>query len=61
METQTLLALLIVVAAGFYMVRRLVRTVRTTRPDADGTGCASGCGCAGGERPIEDVRRSASP
>jgi hypothetical protein len=49
MEMQTLLALLIVLAAAAYMGRRLVRTVRGARPDADDGGCASGgCGCESG-------------
>lgn len=49
MEMQTLLALLIVLAAAAYMGRRLVRTVRGARPDAADGGCASGgCGCESG-------------
>lgn len=53
MDLQTLLALLIVLAAFAYMGRRVVRTVRAARPDSvSGGGCASGgCGCAPGSAP----------
>ena len=44
MDVQTLLALLLVVAALAYLGRRTWRTVRAARKTA-GAGCGTGCGC----------------
>ena len=47
MDAQTLLALLLVVAALAYLGRRTWRTLRATRKAA-GEGCGTGCGCESG-------------
>ena len=44
MDVQTLLALLVVVAALAYLGRRTWRTLRAARKTA-GDGCGTGCGC----------------
>jgi len=43
---QTLIVLLIVLAAGVYAGRRLWRTLRPAKTAA---GCDAGCGCGGAE------------
>ena len=53
---QTLIVLLVVAGAAFYVGRRMWRTVaaaRATRRDA--AGCGAGCGC---EAPVAPVKRS---
>ena len=47
MELQTLLALLVVLAAAGWLGRRTWRTVRTARRTAE-AGCGQGCGCESG-------------
>ena len=42
---QTVIVLLIVGAAAFYVGRRLWRTVAAARASRRGDGCGSGCGC----------------
>ena len=48
---QTVIVLLIVAAAAFYVGRRLWRTVAAARASRRGDGCASGCGC--GDAPVK--------
>ena len=45
MELQTILALLVVAVAAFFVGRGAWRAVRSTRAAADDDGCGSSCGC----------------
>ena len=49
MDAQTLVVLLIVLAAAGWLGRRTWRTLRAARKTA-GEGCGTGCGCGGGSR-----------
>lgn len=55
MSAQTLIVLLIVAAAAFYMGRRFWRTIAAARASKRGDGCATGCGC--GDAPVTPARR----
>lgn len=48
---QTLLAILLVLAAAAYLGRRIWRTVRAGRGEASGGGCG-GCASGGGAAPM---------
>ena len=52
---QTLIVLLVVAGAAFYVGRRLWRTIAAARASKSGDGCASGCGC--GDAPVTPARR----
>ena len=54
-SVQTLIVLLIVGGAAFYVGRRLWRTVAAARASRRGDGCAAGCGC--GDAPVASVKR----
>ena len=49
MTAQTLIVILIVLAAVAYIGRRAWRTVRAAR-GGDDAGCGAGCGCEGGKK-----------
>ena len=44
MDAQTLVVLIVVAAAAFYVLRRAWRTLRASRTTSDAS-CGSGCGC----------------
>lgn len=54
-SVQTLIVVLIVSAAAFYVGRRLWRTVAAARASRRGDGCGAGCGC--GDAPVAPVKR----
>ena len=62
MEIQTLIVMLIVLAAAAYVGRRFWLAVRGTRAvDAGDAACAGGgCGCASSAQPAEAVKRTLS-
>ena len=54
-SVQTLIVLLIVGGAAFYVGRRLWRTVAAARASRRGDGCGTGCGC--GDAPVTPAKR----
>ena len=62
MDVQTLIVMLIVLAAAGYVARRFWRAIRGTSATASsGAGCASGgCGCATSARPDDAAERTIS-
>lgn len=55
MDTQTLLAILLVLAAAAYLGRRIWRTVRAGR-DGEGGGCSACSGGGGAPVPLDRGR-----
>ena len=53
MNAQSVIALLIVLAALAYVTRSLWQKLRPARGDADGGACASGCGCTPSSAPAQ--------
>lgn len=60
MDAQSLVVLLVVAAAAFYVLRRAWRTLRASRAANDAS-CGSGCGCAPSSvQPVEKLGRGGS-